>query len=89
MNLTSRKWHLVSAGVVTFLGTFLIPRGCDDVGGVSSWERCTSAMGARPTFSVEDWGLDSNFNILIPAVTTALDELVPGESMLLEESPDA
>lgn len=45
--------------------------GCADVGGVSSWERCTSAMGT-PAFSVEDWGLDSTLNILIPVVSGLL-----------------
>ena len=67
MSATSRRWLSVLAGVVAFLATFffLMPWGCADVGGVSSWERCTTAIGT-PAFSVEDWGLDSNLNILIP-----------------------
>ena len=69
MNVTSRRWLSVLAGVVAFLVVFffLMPWGCADLGGVSSWERCTSAMGT-PAFSVEDWGLDSNLNILSPVV---------------------
>ena len=63
----------VAALLVAFL--FLMPWGCADVGGVSSWERCTSAMGT-PAFSVEDWGLDSNLNILIPVVSGLLVAIV-------------
>jgi hypothetical protein len=73
MKVTSRRWLSVLAGVVAFLVAFLflIPWGCADVAGLSSWERCTSAMGT-PAFSVEDWGLDSNLNILIPVVSGLL-----------------
>lgn len=53
----------VIAAVASFL--VLVPTGCDDVGGVPSWERCTSALGL-PAFSVEDLGLDATLNILIP-----------------------
>ena len=65
MTARPRMWLTVSAGVVAFLGAFLflMPWGCADVGGVSSWERCTSAIGT-PAFSVEDWGLASNLNLL-------------------------
>jgi hypothetical protein len=70
VSATSRRWLSVLAGVVVFLATFflLMPWGCADVDGVSSWERCTTAMGT-PAFSVEDWGLDSNLNSLIPVVS--------------------
>ena len=70
MSSTSRRWLSVLAGVVAFLLAFffLMAWGCADVDGVSSWERCTSAMGT-PAFSVEDWGLGSNLNILIPVVS--------------------
>jgi hypothetical protein len=70
MSANSRRWLSVLAGVVAFLASFffLMPWGCADVGGVSSWERCTTAMGT-PAFSVEDWGLDSNLNTLIPVVS--------------------
>jgi hypothetical protein len=66
MTVTSRRWLSVLAGVVSGL-LFLMPWGCADVGGVSSWERCTSTMGT-PVFSVEDWGVDSNLNIFVPVV---------------------
>lgn len=31
------------AGIMTFLGT--MTAGCDDIGGVPSWERCRSWLG--------------------------------------------
>lgn len=76
MKVTSRRLPSVLAGVVAFLVAclFLMPWGCGD-GEVSSWERCTSAMGT-PAFSVEDWGLDSNLNILIPVVSGLLVAIV-------------
>lgn len=46
---------------------FLMAWSCLDVGGVSSWERCSSIMGTSG-FSVEDWGLDSDLDVLIPVV---------------------
>jgi NhaP-type Na+/H+ or K+/H+ antiporter len=57
---------LVTAALAT-AGTylFLVPAGCNDIGGVSSWQRCVSAMGT-PAFSVEDWGLDATLNVLSP-----------------------
>lgn len=41
------QWISISAGMAAFVlaVVFLMPRSCLDVGGVSSWERCTSAMG--------------------------------------------
>lgn len=65
------------AGVVAFLVAFLflMAWGCGDVGGVSSWERCATAMGT-PAFSVEDWGLDASLNILIPVVAGLLVGIV-------------
>jgi hypothetical protein len=73
MTVTSRRLLSVLAGVVVFAAAFLfvMPWGCADVGGVSSWEHCTSAMGT-PAFSFEDWGLDSSLNILIPVVSGLL-----------------
>lgn len=62
-------WAGVAAFVLAFL--FLMPRSCLDVGGVSSWERCSSAIGT-PAFSVEDWGLDSDLNVLIPILSGVL-----------------
>ena len=77
MKVTSRRWVSALAGVAALLVAFLflMPWGCGDVGEVSSWERCTSAMGT-PAFSVEDWGLDSNLNILIPVVSGLLVAIV-------------
>lgn len=77
MSATSRRWLSVLAAVVVFVVAFLflMPWGCADVGGVSSWDRCTSAMGT-PAFSVEDWGLDSNLNALIPFVLGLLVGIV-------------
>jgi NhaP-type Na+/H+ or K+/H+ antiporter len=67
----------VLLGVVAFLVAFLflMAWGCGDVGGVSSWERCRSAMGT-PAFSVEDWGLDASLNALIPVVLGLLVGIV-------------
>jgi hypothetical protein len=66
MKATSRRLLSALAGVASLLAAFLflMPWGCGD-GEVSSWKRCTSAIGT-PAFSVEDWGLDTNLNILIP-----------------------
>ena len=47
---------------------YLFPEGCADVDGVSSWDRCTSPMGT-PAFSLEDFGLDANFTIILPLLT--------------------
>lgn len=61
------------SGVIALVGSFLVltPAGCNDVGGVPSWERCTSTVGL-PAFSVEDLGLDATLNILIPLLIAFL-----------------
>ena len=41
----SRVLISVLAGLITLLGTFTM--GCDDQGGLSSWERCRSWLGNR------------------------------------------
>jgi hypothetical protein len=76
MKVTSRRLLSALVGVAALLVAFLflMPWGCADVE-VSSWERCTSAMGT-PAFSVEDWGLDSNLNVLIPVVSGLLFSIV-------------
>ena len=58
------------AGIAGFLlpWLFLMAWACNDVGGVPSWERCSTIMGT-PGFSVEDWGLDNDLNGLIPIVS--------------------
>ncbi len=57
----------VVSGVVSFAASvvFLVPAGCADVGGVPSWERCTSMVGT-PAPSLSDFGLANQFDILIP-----------------------
>ena len=54
-------------GVIVFALAvmFLMPTGCADVAGVPSWERCTTMMGT-PAFSVNDFGLANQFDILVP-----------------------
>jgi hypothetical protein len=63
-----RRLASVIVGVVAFVGAylFLFPNGCADVGGMSSWERCSTVMG-NPAFSVaEELGLANQFDIVIP-----------------------
>jgi hypothetical protein len=69
----SRTVTSVVAGLVAFVGAFyyLMPAGCDDVGGVPIWERCTS-LGGTPAFSLSDLGLPNQFDILIPLFAFAL-----------------
>ena len=64
---TAPKLTSVVIGVVAFVGglLFLFPMGCADVGGMSSWERCSTVMG-NPAFSLSDWGFAIQFDILIP-----------------------
>ncbi len=61
------------AGGIAFAGAFyyLMPAGCDDVGGVPSWGRCTS-LGGTPAFSLSDLGLPNQFDILIPLIAFAV-----------------
>jgi hypothetical protein len=63
----------VIIGVVAFVGAymFLFPTGCAEVAGMSSWERCTTVMG-NPAFSLSDWGLANQFDILIPLAVGVL-----------------
>lgn len=73
MDTRSRNWSSVTVGVVGFVGAFLflMSWSCDDIGGVSSWERCMTLMGTRG-FSVVDWGLSDNLDALIPIVVGLL-----------------
>lgn len=61
------------ASLLVFVGLvlFVFPSGCNDIEGVSSWERCTTPMGT-PGFSVEDWGWDSTLNIVPPLLAAVL-----------------
>jgi hypothetical protein len=63
----------VVIGAVAFVAAymFLFPTGCADVGGMSSWERCTTVMG-NPAFSLSDWGWANQFDILIPLAVAVL-----------------
>ena len=67
MDRTIRALIAIGTGVVTFVATSLlvIPAGCADVGGVPSWQRCTTILGT-PAFSVSDLGLNNSFEVLIP-----------------------
>ena len=67
----------VVASVLVFVGLvlFVFPSGCNDQGGVPSWERCTTPIGT-PAFSVEDWGWDSSLNVIPPVVIAVLVGLV-------------
>ena len=55
------------ASVVTGLAAtvayylFVLPSGCNDGGGVPSWERCITVMGT-PAFSVEDFGWSNDLD---------------------------
>ena len=67
----------VVIGAVAFVAAymFLFPTGCADVGGMSSWERCTTVMG-NPAFSLSDWGLANQLDILIPLAVAVFAEFV-------------
>lgn len=69
----SHKLVSVISGVAAFVGAylFLFPTGCADVEGMSSWERCTTVMG-NPAFSLSDWGLANQLDILIPLAVGVL-----------------
>lgn len=73
-----RKLTSVTIGVVAFVGAilFLYPTGCGDVGGTSSWERCTTWIGT-PAFSLTDWwDFNNQFDILLPLAVGVLAGLV-------------
>jgi len=53
----------VAAAVVYFY--LLVPSGCNDGGGQSSFERCITYLGT-PAFSVEDFGWDATLNVIPP-----------------------
>lgn len=61
IGLTALLSFLAFALVVVFV----MPTGCGDVGGAPSWERCTTMLGT-PAFSVEDFGLNNTFDIVLP-----------------------
>jgi mannose/fructose/N-acetylgalactosamine-specific phosphotransferase system component IID len=57
------------ATVVAF--PFLVPSGCTEVEGVSSWKRCTSFVGT-PAFSVTDFGWDATLDVIQPVLVGLL-----------------
>jgi NhaP-type Na+/H+ or K+/H+ antiporter len=73
MSRASRVGISVAASLLVFVGLvlFVFPSGCNDGGGVSSWDRCITPMGT-PAFSVEDWGWDSTLNVVPPVVAAVL-----------------
>lgn len=77
MERFTRKVVSVLASVFALVGSllFIVPSGCNDVGGVPSWERCITPVGT-PAFSVEDLGLDSSLNVLTPIIIAVLVGLV-------------
>lgn len=64
-------------GVIVFALAvmFVLPTGCTDQGGVPSWERCTTMTGT-PAFSVNDFGLANEIDILVPFVLAIVAGLV-------------
>ena len=72
-----RKVTSVTVGAAAFVAglLFLIPSGCADVGGMSSWDRCWTVVGG-PAFSVEDWGLNGTLDILVPLAVGLLSGLI-------------
>lgn len=63
----------IISAVIALVSSYLLlmPSGCDDRGGVPSWERCTSPLGL-PAFSVEDLGLPNTLDILGPLLVAGL-----------------
>jgi hypothetical protein len=57
--------------VVVGLVVFVFPSGCNDMGGVPSWERCITPVGT-PAFSVEDWGWPATLNVIPPLAAGVL-----------------
>jgi len=56
---------LASLLVFVSLVLFVFPYACNDGGGVSSWDRCSTPMGT-PALSVEDWGWHAQLNVVPP-----------------------
>ena len=54
---------------------FLTPSGCNEGGGTTSWERCTSLLGT-PAFSVVDFGLDATLDVVPPVLIGLLVGLI-------------
>lgn len=67
MARTRRRLYSVVAGFVAAIVYFyaLVPSGCNDGGGMSSFERCITYLGT-PAFSVEDWGWNNSLDVIPP-----------------------
>ena len=90
MTRVSRLWLSWISGLAGLVGWYLVffPTGCDDVGGVPSWERCSSPLG-WPAFSVEDLGLDATLDIVQPLVAAILIGVITWLLTGLFEAHDA
>jgi len=77
MDRPTRTIASVTVGALAMVGWFLLltPSGCNEEGGVSSWERCTSWLGT-PAFSVEDFGLDNTLDVIAPLLVGLLVGLI-------------
>lgn len=65
--------------MIAFLGTMTL--GCDDVGGVPSWERCRSALGT-PIIEWPGGDLGIVFPLLIAVAVGSVAWWLLGRSML-------
>jgi hypothetical protein len=54
----------ILAGVTSLF--LLVPSGCNDVGGVPSWERCTSLLGLPTPLLGEVLGLGGLWDVILP-----------------------
>jgi hypothetical protein len=67
MSRARRIWLSVAAGFVGLIlyGYVLFPYGCNDGGGMSSFERCITYLGT-PAFSVQDLGWNNSLDVIPP-----------------------
>jgi hypothetical protein len=65
--------------MIAFLGTMTL--GCDDVGGVPSWERCSSALGT-PIIEWAGGDLGIIFSLLIAIAVGIVTWWLLGRSVL-------
>lgn len=68
--------------VITFLGT--LTWGCDDVGGLSSWQRCRSALG-NPIIEWPGGDVGIVFPLLIAIAVGAVAWWLQGRSVLFRQ----
>ena len=77
MSHGARVFASLAVGVAAMLVAVFVlaPAGCDDMGGVPSWERCTTFIGT-PAFYVEDFGWISTLNWVQPVLVGLLVGLI-------------